>query len=126
MSKAEPLLYGQYYHVYNRGNNGETLFCEERNYPYFLKLYAQHIEPVAEAYAYCLMPNHFHFLVRIKDKDEDRQSWSITVDQIFDGKTCSAYDLDRGFFACSHLHSEHGRLGADAATGDNTQAHGGA
>jgi hypothetical protein len=79
MPRPEPLLHGQYYHIYNRGNSGETLFCEERNYPYFLKLYAQTIEPVAQTYACCLMPNHFHFLVRVKDfKDwqpsEDCQS----------------------------------------------------
>ena len=76
MPNPEPLLYGQYHHIYNHGNNGETLFREERNYPYFLKLYAQYIEPVAETYAYCLMPNHFHFLVRIKDwqSSEDCQS----------------------------------------------------
>ena len=67
MPNPEPLVYGQYYHIYNRGNSGETLFREPRNYPYFLKLYAQYIEPVAETYAYCLMSNHFHFLVRIKD-----------------------------------------------------------
>jgi putative transposase len=67
MAKAEPLIHGQYYHIYNRGNSGETLFCEEQNYPYFLGLYGKYIEPVTETYAYCLMPNHFHLLVRIKD-----------------------------------------------------------
>ena len=70
MSKPEPLQYGQYYHIYNRGNNGETLFREQRNYPYFLKLYANYIEPVAATYAYCLMSNHFHLLVRIKEYEE--------------------------------------------------------
>jgi hypothetical protein len=35
MPDPEPLLYRQYYHIYNRGNNGETLFREERNYPYW-------------------------------------------------------------------------------------------
>jgi putative transposase len=67
MPNPEPLRYGQYYHVYNRGNSGESLFREERNYPYFLKLHGRFIEPVAETYAYCLLSNHFHFLVRIKD-----------------------------------------------------------
>lgn len=38
-------------------------------------MYSQYIEPVAETYAYCLMPNHFDFLVRIKDDVEDRQSF---------------------------------------------------
>lgn len=30
-----PLEHGQYYHIYNRGNNGENIFIEERNYSYF-------------------------------------------------------------------------------------------
>lgn len=70
MSKPEPLEYGQYYHIYNRSNNGKTLFCEERNYPYFLGLHAKYIEPIAETYAYCLMSNRFHLLVRIKTVEE--------------------------------------------------------
>jgi hypothetical protein len=36
MTKPEPLQYGQYYPIYNRGNNSEALFREERNYRYFL------------------------------------------------------------------------------------------
>jgi REP element-mobilizing transposase RayT len=77
MSKPDPLFYSHFYHIYNRGNNGETLFREQRNYPYFLKLYARYIEPVAETYSYCLMRNHFHFLVRIKDwqSSKDCQSY---------------------------------------------------
>ena len=61
----------QYYHVYNRGINGEDLFREERNYRYFLEKYAQYIEPVAETYAYCLLGNHFHLLVRIRDVERE-------------------------------------------------------
>ncbi len=64
MNMIEP---GKYYHIFNRGNNREDLFKEEKNYLYFLKLYEHHIEPVAETYAYCLMRNHFHLLVKIKD-----------------------------------------------------------
>jgi hypothetical protein len=36
MSAQTPLQPGRFYHVYNRGINGETLFREERNYRYFL------------------------------------------------------------------------------------------
>ncbi|MCL4505754.1 MAG: hypothetical protein M1434_01035 [Chloroflexi bacterium] len=61
---------GTYYHIYNRGNNGEDLFREERNYRYFLELYAYHIEPVAYTYAYCLLKNHFHVLIRVKTETE--------------------------------------------------------
>ena len=68
----EPLQFGQYYHIYNRGNNRENLFVQKRNYPYFLRLYAKHILPVAETFAYCLMPNHFHFLIRTRTEEEQK------------------------------------------------------
>ena len=74
MSRPEPLHFGSYYHIYNRGNNGESIFREQRNYRYFLTLYAKYIEPVAETYAYCLLNNHFHLLVRIREA-EDWQSY---------------------------------------------------
>ena len=53
------------YHIFNRGNNRENLFIEERNYLYFLLLLEKYIAPIAEIYAYCLLGNHFHLLVRI-------------------------------------------------------------
>ncbi|MXO03670.1 transposase [Flavobacterium sp. HBTb2-11-1] len=59
---------GQYYHVYNRGNNGENIFIEERNYNYFLEKLKKYILPIADVYAYCLLKNHFHIVLRIKDK----------------------------------------------------------
>ena len=67
MANPISLQHGQYYHIHNRGNNRERVFIEERNYRYFLKLYAKYIEPIADTFAYCLLPNHFHFLVYIKD-----------------------------------------------------------
>jgi hypothetical protein len=66
----EPLQYGRYYHIFNRGNNGEILFAERRNYRFFLQRYAQHIQPVAVTYAYCLLPNHFHFVIRTRTEEE--------------------------------------------------------
>jgi len=66
MTSPSPLLPDTFYHIYNRGVNGENIFREERNYLYFLQLYAKHIEPVAETYSYCLMPNHFHVLLCTK------------------------------------------------------------
>ena len=70
MQTSTPLNYGDYYHIYNRGINRQDIFFEERNYHYFLKLYVKYIVPVADTYAYCLMKNHFHFLVRIKTEEE--------------------------------------------------------
>jgi putative transposase len=69
MSGPTPLQPQQYYHIFNRGINGENIFREERNYQYFLDLYAKHINPVADTFSYCLLKNHFHLLVRIRSND---------------------------------------------------------
>jgi len=74
----KPLQFGQYYHIYNRGNNRENLFVEPRNYSYFLRLFAKHIQPVAETFAYCLLPNHFHFFIRTYTEEEQEQIGSIS------------------------------------------------
>ncbi len=58
------------YHIYNRANGSERLFFEEENYKYFLRKYSEYISPVADTFCWCLMPNHFHFLIRIKSEKE--------------------------------------------------------
>jgi|SRR5690606_35688112 len=63
------------YHIYNHANGTENLFRENENYRYFLWLYKRHIQPIAKTYAFCLLPNHFHFLVSIKDIEELRVSF---------------------------------------------------
>jgi putative transposase len=78
MPSPSPLQHGQYYHIYNRGNNREDVFVEKRNYHYFLELYARHIQPVADTYAYCLLRNHFHVLVRIKTTEEQEKTFRVS------------------------------------------------
>jgi putative transposase len=46
---------------------------EEANYTYFLVLYGKYIQPIADTFAYCLMRNHFHILVRSKTLEEQDQ-----------------------------------------------------
>ena len=70
MKNVIPLLPDTYYHIYNRGINGETIFKQERNYSYFLHKYNKYISPIADTFAYCLLKNHFHFLIRIKSESE--------------------------------------------------------
>lgn len=55
-----------FYHIYNRGINGENIFKSERNYLFFLNKIAEFLVPVCDIYAYCLMPNHFHILIKVK------------------------------------------------------------
>ena len=70
MTSPTPLLFDTYYHIFNRGNNGENIFLEERNYSHFLNLYDLHLAPITDLYAYCLIRNHFHLLVRIRSEEE--------------------------------------------------------
>lgn len=63
-----PLEYGKYYHIYNRGINGCDLFRDTDNFKHFLKLYEKYVVLIADTFAWVLMKNHFHFLVRIKDE----------------------------------------------------------
>lgn len=67
MENLEP---GKYYHIYNKTINNEILFRSEDNYRHFLSLYGKYIYPIAETFAWALMSNHFHFLVRIKEVHE--------------------------------------------------------
>lgn len=87
-------IYGEnsFYHVYNRGNNHQTIFHDEHDYNTFLYLFKKYLEegfterrvtPKGEEYfvepkhvyeeiellAYCLMPNHFHLLVFQKTRE---------------------------------------------------------
>ncbi len=59
-----------FYHVFNHAVGSENLFRNDDNFRYFLKRYDLYMSQVWETYCYCLMPNHFHFLIRIKDEDE--------------------------------------------------------
>ena len=74
MQITEPLEFGKYYHIYNRGINSENIFKENRNHEYFLNLYNKHIDPIAETFAWCLLKNHFHLVVRIKTSEEILQN----------------------------------------------------
>ncbi len=66
----QPLIEGQYFHIYNRGVNSENIFKEERNYHYFLQQYKFYCADVLETLAYCLLKNHFHLLVYVKENVE--------------------------------------------------------
>ncbi len=61
---------GYIYHIYNRGNNKNRIFFCRDNYIFFLKKVRRELSQHMDFLAYCLMPNHFHFLVQVKDKIE--------------------------------------------------------
>jgi len=57
------------YHIYNHAVGSDNFFDHDKHYLSFLAKYKQHILPVSDLLAYCLMPNHFHLIVRIKDEN---------------------------------------------------------
>jgi len=59
-----------YYHFYNRGNNRQAVFFQPENYLYFLKGVKKYLSSTVTIIAYCLMPTHYHILVRIKQTSE--------------------------------------------------------
>ncbi|MBV6477327.1 MAG: hypothetical protein HGGPFJEG_00065 [Ignavibacteria bacterium] len=58
---------GIFFHIYNRGNNHEKIFIEEKNYIYFINKFAKYLHDFIDIYCYSLLPRHFHFVVKIKD-----------------------------------------------------------
>ena len=66
-----PLYKDKLYHFYNRGNGKENIFFREENYFYFLRQYEKYLADSIDTFAYCLLPNHFHLLGRIKSDNPD-------------------------------------------------------
>ncbi len=65
MPRRDPFLEGHYYHVYNRGAGRSPIFFTPANYEHCLRLVkSYHQRYGAAVIAYCLMPNHYHFLLR--------------------------------------------------------------
>ena len=55
------------YHIYNQGNNRVKIFYEDRNYDYFLYKLKHYLLPYADILAWCLMPNHFHLMILVRE-----------------------------------------------------------
>jgi putative transposase len=77
---------GEQYHLFNHANGWENIFMEEKNYAFFLKKLEQHILPVCNIFAYCLMPNHFHLLIEVRTGEELHQRWDLPTAKILDAK----------------------------------------
>jgi REP element-mobilizing transposase RayT len=58
-------LPGHYYHIYNRGARQKTIFPDKESYFFALRRIQEYSQRLAiTVIAYCLLPNHYHFLVR--------------------------------------------------------------
>lgn len=67
-----PIIPGATYHIFNRGVNYENVFFEKDDYSLFLDKMKFYLHPVADIFAYALLPNHYHLLLRVNEDIENR------------------------------------------------------
>ena len=67
-----PFTPNNIYHIYNQGNNRQTIFFNHRDYLIFLNLYKRLFSVNCSTIAWCLMPNHFHFMIKTDERCEER------------------------------------------------------
>jgi len=83
MDKYSNLIPEATCHFYNRANGNEKLFLSDDNYLFFIQKYSQYLS-IVNTYCYCLMPNHFHFLISIKSEKELRNYFSEIKKEEYD------------------------------------------
>ncbi len=92
--RKQPLISGEYYHIYNRGVDKRKIFLSNTDYHRFFtsmkefnqadpihSLYlhnqrkekqaagVRHLQKLVEIICYCLNPNHFHFILKQKENN---------------------------------------------------------
>ncbi|PWS32807.1 transposase [Pedobacter paludis] len=98
-----------YYHIYNRGNNKNEIFFEDQNYRFFLSQFAKYIYPCAEVYAYVLMPNHFHFFLKVTnqvDFEKGIKNFFISYSKVINLKYERVGSLFQGRYKSKKIDSE--------------------
>jgi len=72
---------GYIYHIYNQGNNRQKIFFNRKNYLYFLQKMSTYILPYGDILAWCLMPNHFHWMVYVRETELIETSEGFTLSE---------------------------------------------
>ena len=105
-----PLVAGQYYHLYNRGNNRGDIFFERDNYCFFLRRFREYVaDEYAQVIAYVLMPNHYHVLLKaLNDKlSAAMQKFSISYTKAINERFDRVGSLFQGSFEAKHVDDEN-------------------
>ena len=55
------------YHVYNRTVDRKPMFTSNENYAYFIRQFDKYLSNYIKIYAYNLLGNHFHFMIKVNN-----------------------------------------------------------
>ncbi len=88
---------GYLYHIYNQGNNQQKIFFNRENYLFFLRKINTHILPYTDILAWCLMPNHFHLMVLVREVELQADSEAFARREGFGGQAKNTANKTEGF-----------------------------
>jgi REP element-mobilizing transposase RayT len=106
----------EFYHIYNRSVDGKAMFKSDDNCRFFLNRYDYYLSCVLDTYAYCLLGNHFHLLVKIKDFEAlaafMELSGKTKTENEFDTHTIVSHQFQKFFQSYAMaFNKQHGRTG---------------
>lgn len=127
--RKTPLVTDEYYHIYNRGVDKRNIFSDHFDIQRFFKsmesfntlvpigsLFENNFrkddikqEPLVEFVAYCLLPNHFHFLLKQKAEDGISQFMKRLLGGYtwyFNNRYKRSGALFQGAFKSTHIDSD--------------------
>ncbi|MEM1325895.1 MAG: hypothetical protein AAGI23_08075 [Bacteroidota bacterium] len=96
MNYHQPLHPDHVYHVYNRSIGGERLFRTNENHQFFLNQWERYVHPFCKTYAYCLLPDHLHFVVAVRSEEDlalEIPKLKTTVAQQWEAKEAITADV---------------------------------
>jgi REP element-mobilizing transposase RayT len=86
------IIPGYFYHIYNRAVEGSLLFRERQNYSFFISRMRKYLLPASDILAFCLMPTHYHFLIKVKSESFPKSmqklalSYAVAYNNLYDRK----------------------------------------
>jgi len=107
------LCAGEFYHLYNRGNNRAHIFYERENYGFFIRRLREYVLPVVDIVAYCLMPTHYHLLVYVKktsgvsEASRAMMRLSVSYTKAMNKRYDRVGSLFQGSFRAKHVDSNN-------------------
>ena len=104
----DELHFGEFYHIYNRAISSDLPFITENDMIFFLKRFNNYLLPLSDIYAYCLMPKHFHLMLRLKDVDEVTIETESISNSIFTQAFSNFFNSYSKTF--NKIHRRRGRL----------------